>query len=44
MRLDRCPFLCLGLLMALAYHAYADIVVAQSATLTGEAGANGRAW
>lgn len=42
MRLKRCLSFCLGLALTLASHAYADIVVAQSAPLTGEAGASGR--
>lgn len=42
MRLKTRLSLCLGLVFALASHAYADIVVAQSAPLTGEAGASGR--
>ena len=42
MRLERCLTLFLGLVLALASHAYADIHVAQSTPLTGEAGASGR--
>ena len=42
MRLKTRLSLCLGLVIALASHAHADVVVAQSAPLTGEAGATGR--
>jgi branched-chain amino acid transport system substrate-binding protein len=42
MRLKCCLSLCLGLALTFASSAYADIVVAQSAPLTGEAGASGR--
>ena len=42
MRLKACSSLLLGLAFALASQAHADIVVAQSAPLTGEAGGAGR--
>ena len=42
MRLNTRLALCVGLVLALASPAFADIVVAQSAPLTGEAGATGR--
>ena len=42
MRLESCLSFCLGVALTLASTAYADIVVAQSAPLTGETGASGR--
>lgn len=42
MRLNTRLALCVGLVLALASPAFADIVVGQSAPLTGEAGATGR--
>jgi branched-chain amino acid transport system substrate-binding protein len=42
MRLKSCLSICLSVALTLASTAYADIVVAQSAPLTGEAGASGR--